>query len=345
MNVLVTGGAGYIGSHTCLELLNAGHQVSVIDNLSNASEESLQRVSNLSSKDIHFSQSDIRDEASLDAVFQTQNFDAVIHFAALKAVGESVKIPLDYYQNNITGTLEVLKAMERHGVRNFVFSSSATVYGLPKVLPLTEESPTHIREVTNPYGRTKLMTEILLRDWHASKPETNIALLRYFNPVGAHESGQIGEDPNGIPNNLMPYISQVAVGKLDKLGVFGDDYPTPDGTGVRDYIHVVDLAVGHVLSLDKLATNPGLVTYNLGTGRGYSVLEVIAAFEYASGKKIPYEIKDRRSGDVAAMYADPALAEVELGWIAKRGLQEMCADGWLWQSQNPNGYTATVAAQ
>jgi UDP-glucose 4-epimerase len=340
MNVLVTGGAGYIGSHTCLELLKAGHTVSVVDNLSNSSEEALNRVSNLANCELSFANVDILDVPALEEVFAADKFDSVIHFAALKAVGESVAQPLRYYQNNITGTLNLCNLMQQYGVKNFVFSSSATVYGIPKSLPLTEQSPTPISEVTNPYGRTKLMTEYLLRDWQIAQPDMNVALLRYFNPVGAHESGEIGEDPNGIPNNLLPYVSQVAVGKLEKLGVFGGDYKTNDGTGVRDYIHVVDLAIGHVLALDKLATQPGVVTYNLGTGNGYSVLEVVQAFEKACGSPIPYEIVDRRPGDVDAMYADPSLAEVELGWTAKRGIEEMCADGWRWQSNNPNGYVA-----
>jgi len=344
MHVLVTGGAGYIGSHTCLELLNAGYKVSVIDNLSNASEESLHRVSDLTGKEILFSKVDLLDHDALEAVFQEYKFDSVIHFAALKAVGESVSKPLSYYQNNITGTVNLCQVMQRHDVKDFVFSSSATVYGIPKSLPLTESSPTPIHEVTNPYGRTKLMLEFVLRDWQTANPDVNVALLRYFNPVGAHESGDIGEDPNGIPNNLVPYVSQVAVGKLEKLGVFGGDYETKDGTGVRDYIHVVDLAVGHVLALDKLRQNPGVVTYNLGTGNGYSVLEVVKAFEEACGKPIPYEITGRRPGDIAACYADPSLAEVELGWIAKRGIKEMCADGWRWQSQNPEGYPTKVNA-
>lgn len=342
MHVLVTGGAGYIGSHTCLELLNAGYQVTVVDNLSNSSEESLQRVSTLTGKEIAFFQIDLLDQLGLDAVFKDNQFDSVIHFAALKAVGESVATPLAYYQNNITGTVNLCDAMQRYGVDHFVFSSSATVYGIPKSLPLTEQSPTLLDEVTNPYGRTKLMLEYILKDWHVAQPQVNVALLRYFNPVGAHESGQIGEDPNGIPNNLLPFVSQVAVGKLEKLGVFGSDYETPDGTGVRDYIHVVDLAVGHVMALNKLIPNPGVVTYNLGTGNGYSVLEVVEAFERASGKKIPYELRDRRKGDIAACYADPALAKAELGWEAKRGLDQMCADGWRWQSNNPNGYAAST---
>jgi UDP-glucose 4-epimerase len=281
---------------------------------------------------------DLCDAPGLDSAFVTNTFDAVIHFAALKAVGESVEQPLKYYQNNLTGTLNLCQTIQRQGVRHFVFSSSATVYGVPKSLPLTESSATPMMEVTNPYGRTKLMLEFVLRDWQAALPQLNVALLRYFNPVGAHESGQIGEDPNGTPNNLMPFVSQVAVGKLERLKVFGGDYQTPDGTGVRDYIHVVDLAIGHVHALKKLAENPGVVTYNLGTGRGYSVLEVVNAFEKASTQKIPYEIVDRRPGDVAACYADPSLAEQELGWKAERGIEQMCVDGWRWQSQNPDGY-------
>ncbi|MEL7500540.1 MAG: UDP-glucose 4-epimerase GalE [Planctomycetota bacterium] len=338
MHVLVTGGAGYIGSHTCLELLKADHQVTVIDNLSNSSSESLRRVVALTQKQLDFIEADLLNGDILENIFSDTSFDAVIHFAALKAVGESVQRPLDYYQNNLTGTLNLCACLERHNVRNFVFSSSATVYGLPKSLPLTESSETLIHEVTNPYGRTKLMLEFVLRDWQVANPDINVALLRYFNPVGAHESGEIGEDPNGIPNNLLPYVSQVAVGKLDKLGVFGGDYDTRDGTGVRDYIHVVDLAVGHVMALDKLSSSPGVVTYNLGTGNGYSVLEIVAAFEKASGKSIPYEIVDRRPGDIAACYADPSLAENALGWKAERGLDAMCADSWRWQSKNPNGF-------
>ena len=340
MNVLVTGGAGYIGSHTCLELLNTGHSVTVFDNLSNSSEESLRRVADLTQQEIIFVQGDVLDDDALQQVFAQSQFDAVIHFAALKAVGESVSKPLDYYHNNITGTVNLCHAMQNAGVKNLVFSSSATVYGLPKSLPLTEQSPTLIHEVTNPYGRTKLMLEFVLQDWQTANPDSNVALLRYFNPVGAHESGQIGEDPNGIPNNLLPYVSQVAVGKLEQLGVFGGDYETPDGTGVRDYIHVVDLALGHVLALNKLATDCGVVTYNLGTGIGYSVLDIVKAFGAASGKPIPYKIVDRRPGDIAACYADPALAKAELGWEAQRGLEEMCVDGWRWQSQNPNGFSS-----
>lgn len=338
MHVLVTGGAGYIGSHTCLELLNSGHQVTVIDSLVNSSQESLQRVEKLTGKSIKFHEADLRDRDAMVKIVGSEKFDAVIHFAALKAVGESVAKPLEYYENNLTGTLNICFAMREHGIKNFVFSSSATVYGIPKSLPLTEESDTPIHEVTNPYGRSKLIMEYILRDWQACDPTINVALLRYFNPVGAHESGEIGEDPNGIPNNLLPYVSQVAVGKLEKLRVFGNDYDTADGTGVRDYIHVVDLAVGHVLALKKLEQNPGVVTYNLGTGQGYSVLEIVKAFGAAAEKEIPYEIVERRPGDIDACYADPTKAANELGWTAARGIEDMCADGWRWQSQNPNGF-------
>jgi UDP-glucose 4-epimerase len=338
MHVLVTGGAGYIGSHTCLELLNAGYTVTVVDNLCNSSEESLKRVQKLTGKTLSFNKTDLRDADALGQVFENNAFDSVIHFAALKAVGESVAKPLEYYENNMTGTLNLCFAMQKHGVKNFVFSSSATVYGIPKSLPLTESADTPIHEVTNTYGRTKLMMEYVLKDWSIANPDINVALLRYFNPVGAHESGQIGEDPAGIPNNLLPYVSQVAVGKLEKLSVFGDDYETADGTGVRDYIHVVDLAMGHVAALKKLEEKPGVVTYNLGTGQGYSVLEIVSAFEKASGKDVPYQIVDRRPGDIAACYADPTKATGELGWTAKSGIEEMCADSWRWQSGNPNGY-------
>lgn len=339
MKVLVTGGAGYIGSHTCLELIRAGHQITVVDNLCNSSQESLRRVEKLTQTQIPFFRVDLLDATALEQVVAAHAFDAVIHFAALKAVGESVAKPLEYYRNNITGTTNLCEVVVKHKILHFVFSSSATVYGLPKSLPLTEDSPTLIHETTNPYGRSKLMMEFVLRDLHVAYPQMNIALLRYFNPVGAHESGRIGEDPNGLPNNLLPYVSQVAVGKLQKLSVYGGDYETPDGTGVRDYIHVVDLAVGHVLALKKLASSPGIVTYNLGTGKGYSVLEIVAAFEKASGRKVPYQIVDRRPGDIAACYADPALAFRELGWKATRGIEEMCADSWRWQSQNPNGFS------
>ena len=335
MKILVTGGAGYIGSHTCLELLQAGHEVVVVDNLSNSKEESLKRIQEISGKSLEFHRVDLLDREALDRVFAGADIDAVIHFAGLKAVGESVKIPLSYYHNNITGTLILCELMGKYGVKNLVFSSSATVYGDPATVPITEDFPLGS---TNPYGRTKLMIEEILRDWHASDSSLNIALLRYFNPIGAHKSGRIGEDPNGIPNNLIPFISQVAVGKLPQLRVFGNDYPTQDGTGVRDYIHVVDLAIGHLRALEKLTSNPGVVTYNLGTGRGYSVLEMAAAFEKACGKKIPYEIVERRPGDIAECYANPALANQELGWSANREVEEMCADSWRWQSGNPEGY-------
>jgi len=335
MKILVTGGAGYIGSHTCLELLQAGHEVVVVDNLSNSKEESLKRIQEISGKSLEFHRVDLLDREALDRVFAGADIDAVIHFAGLKAVGESVKIPLSYYHNNITGTLILCELMGKYGVKNLVFSSSATVYGDPATVPITEDFPLGS---TNPYGRTKLMIEEILRDWQASDSSLNIALLRYFNPIGAHKSGRIGEDPNGIPNNLIPFISQVAVGKLPQLRVFGNDYPTQDGTGVRDYIHVVDLAIGHLRALEKLTSNPGVVTYNLGTGRGYSVLEMAAAFEKACGKKIPYEIVERRPGDIAECYADPTLANQELGWSADREVEEMCADSWRWQSRNPEGY-------
>ncbi len=338
MHVLVTGGAGYIGSHTCVELLTAGHQVTVIDNLANSSRESLKRVEKITGRSIQFFHVDLLDMQALSDVFLADRFDAAIHFAALKAVGESVAKPLEYYQNNLTGTINLCLQLRQHAVNHFVFSSSATVYGVPKSLPLSEDAETLIDDISNPYGRSKLITELILRDWQATNPDLNVALLRYFNPVGAHKSGEIGEDPHGIPNNLLPFVSQVAVGKLDRLSVFGDDYPTPDGTGVRDYIHVVDLAKGHLSALEKLQTRPGLVTYNLGTGVGYSVLQIVQAFEKASGKNIPFEIVDRRPGDIAACYADPSLAEAELGWKASRGIDEMCADSWRWQSNNPDGY-------
>ncbi|MCA9837024.1 MAG: UDP-glucose 4-epimerase GalE [Trueperaceae bacterium] len=338
MNVLVTGGAGYIGTHTCIELQKAGHNVVVIDNLCNSKQESIRRVQNLTQKQLCFYEADVLDSDALDAIFSKHKIDAVIHFAALKAVGESVSKPLEYYHNNIAGTLNLAEAMNRHGVKNIVFSSSATVYGDPKELPITEASERNINEVTNPYGKTKLMMEIILEDLHHSDPDWNVILLRYFNPVGAHKSGDIGEDPKGIPNNLMPYVTQVAVGKRPKLVIHGNDYDTPDGTGVRDYIHVVDLAIGHVKALEAFAKNPGVTVYNLGTGRGYSVLEVVKAFEEASGKPIPYEIGPRRPGDIASSYADPAKAENELGWKAERGLKEMCEDSWRWQMQNPDGF-------
>lgn len=339
MKVLVTGGAGYIGSHTCVELLNAGYDVIVVDNLCNSDSEALSRVEQITGRSLEFHDVDIRDITALSTIFSENTIDAVIHFAGLKAVGESVEVPLRYYQNNVAGTLCLCEAMARHRVFNLVFSSSATVYGDPASVPINENFPL---SATNPYGRTKLMVEQILRDLHQSDPRWNTILLRYFNPVGAHDSGLIGEDPNGIPNNLMPYISQVAVGKLPLLSVFGDDYPTVDGTGVRDYIHVVDLALGHISALNKLSQKPGAVAYNLGTGRGYSVLEVITAFERASGKKVPYKVVERRSGDVASCYADPALAASELGWTAQRDMQQMAADCWRWQSENPNGYIASA---
>jgi UDP-glucose 4-epimerase len=335
MKILVTGGAGYIGSHTVIELLNAGCQVVVVDNLSNSKVESLRRVGKITGKDIEFHRVDLLDRDGLARVFAESRIDAVIHFAGFKAVGESVRIPLRYYHNNITGTLILCETMSAAGCRDLVFSSSATVYGDPASVPIREDFPL---SATNPYGRTKLHLEQILRDLHTADPRFNIALLRYFNPVGAHPSGLIGEDPNGIPNNLLPYISQVAVGRLEKLPVFGRDYPTPDGTGVRDYIHVLDLAMGHVRALEKLRQNAGLVTYNLGTGRGYSVLEMVAAFEKASGLSIPIQIAPRRAGDVAACYADPSRAAADLGWQATRGIEEMCADTWRWQTLNPAGY-------
>ena len=336
MAILITGGAGYIGSHTALELLNEGYEVVVYDNLCNSSKESIKRVEELTGKSISFYEGDILDAGKLEAMFNAEKIEAVIHCAALKAVGESVQKPLEYYQNNITGTLTLLGVMKKVGVKNIVFSSSATVYGSPEIIPITEECPKG--QCTNPYGWTKSMMEQIMSDLQKANPDWNVILLRYFNPVGAHESGRIGEDPKGIPNNLMPYISQVAVGKLEKLGVFGDDYDTPDGTGVRDYIHVVDLAVGHVKAINYIFTNPGLDVINLGTGVGYSVLDMVKAFSKACGKEIPYEIKPRRAGDIAMCYADPAKALKVLGWKAERGLDEMCADTWRWQSQNPNGY-------
>lgn len=335
MRVLVTGGAGYVGSHTVVELLNAGYDVVVVDNLDNSCEESLKRVEQVCGRTVEFHKIDILHRDALAAVFAAQPIDAVLHFAALKAVGESVTQPLRYYHNNVTGTLVLCEVMMEFGVKNLVFSSSATVYGDPDEVPITEDFPLF---ATNPYGHSKLMMEQILTDVQAANSDWNVALLRYFNPVGAHESGAIGEDPRGIPNNLLPYIAQVAVGRLDRLSVFGGDYPTRDGTGVRDYIHVVDLAVGHLHALDKLAERPGRVVYNLGTGTGNSVLEMIAAFEKASGKKIPYQVVDRRPGDIAECYADPSLAKRELGWTAVRGIDEMCADTWRWQSGNPNGY-------
>ncbi len=336
MNILVTGGAGYSGTHTCLELLDAGHTVVVLDNLSNASLEGIRRVELLSGKKVDFHKVDLLDlDATLNVFKACPDIDSVIHFAGLKAVGESVEQPQRYYDNNITGTLNLTKAMAEYNVKNIVFSSSATVYGDPKTVPITEDFPL---SCTNPYGRTKLMVEDILSDLFVADSDWNVALLRYFNPVGAHKSGKIGEDPNGIPNNLMPYISQVAVGALSELSVFGNDYNTPDGTGVRDYIHVVDLALGHLKALEKLSSAPGVVIYNLGTGNGYSVLDMVSAFESASGKKVSYKIVERRLGDIAQCFADPGLAARELGWKATRGLAEMCEDTWRWQSQNPKGF-------
>lgn len=335
MRVLVTGGAGYIGSHTCVELLTAGYEIIVVDSLVNSRAEAVRRIEELSSRKFPFYKVDLLDKAGLDKIFQAEAVDAVIHFAGLKAVGESVAMPLRYYMNNITGSLVLLETMSQHGVKNLVFSSSATVYGDPASLPITEDFPL---QPSNPYGRAKAMLEQIMRDLFHADPEMNIALLRYFNPVGAHPTGRIGEDPKGVPNNLVPYIAQVAVGKLEELQVFGNDYSTPDGTGVRDYIHIMDLATGHMKALEKLAANPGLVTYNLGTGRGYSVLEMVDAFSEAAGKKIPYRIVGRRPGDIASCYADPSKAERELSWKATRDIQAMCADTWRWQKLNPRGY-------
>lgn len=335
MKILITGGAGYIGSHTCVELLNAGYEPVVVDNLSNSKEESLRRVQKITGKSLIFHKIDLLDRQALDQVFSSYPIQAVIHFAGLKAVGESVSIPLRYYQNNITGTVTLCEVMTAHGVHNIVFSSSATVYGYPQSVPILEGFPL---SAINPYGRTKLMIEDILRDVYVSDNAWNIAILRYFNPIGAHSSGRIGEDPTGIPNNLVPYIAQVAVGKHPYLRVFGKDYPTPDGTCIRDYIHVVDLATGHLKALDKLASNPGVVTYNLGTGQGTSVMEMLTAFEGAAGKSIPYKVLERRPGDAPVSYADPSKAERELGWKATRGIAEMCADTWRWQSLNPQGY-------
>jgi UDP-glucose 4-epimerase len=335
MRVLVTGGAGYIGSHTCLELLRVGFDVVVVDNLSNSSEESLRRVQEITGKKLEFHKVDLLDKTHLVKVFDKHQFDAVIHFAGLKAVGESVDIPLKYYHNNLTGTITLCEVMAKYNLKNIVFSSSATVYGEPHIVPITEDFPT---SAANPYGRTKLFIEEILKDLYVSDNYWNVVLLRYFNPVGAHQSGRIGEDPKGIPNNLMPFISQVAVGKLKELSVFGNDYPTTDGTGVRDYIHVVDLALGHVKALQKLIGQSGVHIYNLGTGRGYSVLEMISAFEKVSRRKIPYRIIDRRPGDIAECYADPSKAEKNLGWRTERGIENMCADTWRWQSQNPKGF-------
>ena len=336
MNVLVTGGAGYIGSHTCVELLEAGHQVIVLDNLYNASEEALNRVREITGKPVKFYKGDIADAPLLEKIFEEDKPDVCIHFAGLKAVGESVEKPLEYYQNNIAGTLNLLLVMRKYNMKNMIFSSSATVYGDPAFVPITEECPKG--QCTNPYGWTKSMLEQIFMDLYRADNDWNIILLRYFNPIGAHKSGTMGENPNGIPNNLMPYVTQVAVGKLKELGVFGNDYDTPDGTGVRDYIHVVDLAIGHVKALKKIQENAGLCIYNLGTGHGYSVLDIVKNFEKATDVKIPYVIKPRRPGDIATCYCDPTKAKEELGWEAQYGIEDMCADSWRWQKNNPNGY-------
>jgi len=334
--ILITGGAGYIGSHACVEFLNAGYDIVVLDNLCNSSPESLRRVRELTGLDFPFVEGDIRDRDLLDRLFRDHDIDAVIHFAGLKAVGESVDKPLLYYDNNIAGSVTLFEAMQAAGVKTVVFSSSATVYGDPASVPIREDFP--VGATTNPYGRSKLIIEQILGDVAHSDPGWSIALLRYFNPVGAHKSGRIGEDPRGIPNNLMPYIAQVAVGRRAHLNVFGNDYPTPDGTGVRDYIHVVDLARGHVRAVEKLAEGPGVRIWNLGTGRGYSVVEMARAFEKASGRPVPYQFSPRRAGDIAQCLADPAKAARELGWKAQRGLEEMCEDAWRWQSMNPKGF-------
>ncbi|HRH79797.1 MAG TPA: UDP-glucose 4-epimerase GalE [Thiobacillaceae bacterium] len=334
--ILITGGAGYIGSHTCVEMIQAGMEPVVVDNLSNSKPEALRRVERITGRPVVFHQVDIRDRAGMARVFEQHDIDAVVHFAGLKAVGESVAKPLEYYDNNVAGTVTLCQVMAAAGVKNIVFSSSATVYGDPHAVPIREDFP--VGATTNPYGRSKFIIEEILRDLHVSDPDWRIVLLRYFNPVGAHESGLIGEDPNGIPNNLMPYIAQVAVGRRPYLNVFGNDYPTPDGTGVRDYIHVVDLALGHVAALRYLAANAGVATVNLGTGQGYSVLDMIKAFSAASGRQVAYEIAPRRAGDIARCYADPALAERLFGWRATRGVREMCADTWRWQHMNPQGY-------
>lgn len=336
MAILVTGGSGYIGSHTVVELLNADYEVVVIDNLSNSSRKSLERVKEITGKEVKFYQTDIRDEEGLKKVFENEKIDSCIHFAGLKAVGESVSKPWKYYDNNITGTLTLLKVMNEYNVKKIVFSSSATVYGKPAFVPITEDCP--MGEITNPYGQTKRMLEIILSDMAKADPEWTVILLRYFNPIGAHESGKIGESPNGIPNNLMPYITQVAVGKREELGVFGNDYDTPDGTCIRDYIHVVDLAIGHVKAIKKIDSISGVEIYNLGTGNGYSVLDMVKNFEKANNVKIPYSIKARRPGDIDENYASSRKAFEELGWKAERGIEEMCRDSWNWQKNNPNGY-------
>ncbi len=335
MKILVTGGAGYIGSHTCVELLNRGYEVVVVDNLCNSKYEALERVQQISGKGLKFYEADICDSAALCRIFEENDIYAVIHFAGLKAVGESNEIPLKYYQNNVAGTLNLYDCMSKYGVKNLIFSSSATVYGSPKSVPIREDAEL---EATNPYGRTKLFLEYILKDLAAADKDFNVIILRYFNPIGAHESGLIGEDPNGIPNNLLPYITQVSSGKLPYLNIFGDDYGTKDGTGVRDYIHVTDLAIGHIKAIDKLKDKPSVAVYNLGTGKGYSVLDIVKSFEKASGKEVPYKIAPRRAGDVAQCYADPSKAELELGFKTRYDIQKMCEDSFNWQSKNPNGY-------
>lgn len=335
MKILVTGGAGYIGSHTCVELLNAGYEIVVLDNLCNSSEKCLDAVRKLTGKAFPFYKVDMLDKDEMEKVFEENKIDAVIHFAGLKAVGESTQIPITYYHNNITGTMHLLQLMEKYDVNNIVFSSSATVYGMPKTVPITEDFPL---STTNPYGSTKLFIEQILKDTQAANNKLSVTLLRYFNPIGANKSGIMGEDPKGIPNNLLPYVAQVAVGKLEKVHVFGNDYPTVDGTGVRDYIHVVDLALGHLKAIENKANEPGVHIYNLGTGNGYSVLQIIEAFQKACGKEIPYQIDPRRPGDIAECYANPAKAKNELGWVAERGIEEMCVDAWRWQSTHPNGF-------
>lgn len=336
MKILVTGGAGYIGSHTCVELLNEGHDVVIVDNLYNASRKAVDRIGEITGRTPVFYEVDISDRPALEEVFKAHTFDAVIHFAGYKAVGESVSKPIEYYANNLGGTLVLTDLMRAYGVRNIIFSSSATVYGDPAFVPITEECPKGV--CTNPYGWTKWMLEQVLTDIQTSDPSWSVILLRYFNPIGAHVSGKIGEDPKGIPNNLLPFVAQVAIGRLPELGVFGNDYDTPDGTGVRDYIHVVDLARGHVKALQKFQDEPAVRIYNLGTGKGYSVLEIVHAFERACGHAVPYTIKPRRAGDIATCYCDPGKARKELGWEAEFGIEEMCADSWRWQSMNPNGY-------